>query len=288
MLAGGLYRSVRDRFRKAGLDTPELDARLLVSAALDIPVSALVLQDQDPVEAPQQALAESYARKRLEGMPVGRILGERDFYGRRFLLNAATLEPRPDTETLVDAVLARSAQDDARLMCDIGTGSGAIAVTLLAERPACRMVGVDLSLKALECAVQNAELHHVADRFLPVCANYTSALKPAAVGSCGGQLDWVISNPPYIRTSLLAQLSREVIQHDPVLALDGGDSGLTAYECIVEDAADLLDAGGRIALEIGFDQAGELKKQLRHHGFGEIEIIKDLSGNDRVALARRL
>lgn len=281
MTIGRLYRSVRDRFRAAGLPTPDLDAKLLVSAALEVEVCTLVLREHEDADPAAAELADAYARKRLDGTPVGRILGEREFYGRRFLLNAATLEPRPDTETLIDAVLARCAPDEALTICDIGTGTGAIAVTLLAELPRARMIAVDLSKEALFCACRNAELHGVSDRFLPICADYASALRPE------GGFDWVVSNPPYIRTAVLQELSREVIQHDPMLALDGGENGLSAYLRIVADAVHLLRSGGGIALEIGFDQGEDLKKQLRHHGFGAIEIIKDLSGNDRVATARK-
>lgn len=288
MEIGRLYRSVRDRFREAGLETPDLDARLLVSAALDLPVSSLLLQEHERSDEASVGLANSYAEKRLAGMPVGRILGEREFYGRRFLLNAATLEPRPDTETLIDAVLARCDPKSAPVLCDIGTGTGAIAVTLLAELPLSRMVAVDLAPEALHCARLNAEQHHVTDRLLPVCADYTSALRPAAGKAEWAGFDWVVSNPPYIRTAVLQELSREVVQHDPGLALDGGKDGLEAYRIIVADAAHLLRKEGRIALEIGFDQAVDLKNQLRHHGFGAIEIIKDLSGNDRVVLAQKL
>jgi release factor glutamine methyltransferase len=280
MLTGQLYRQVRDRFRKARLTTPELDAKLLVCGALQISVSDLVLNEQDVVADGEVVRVQVYADKRLSGMPVGRILGEREFFGRRFLLNAATLEPRPDTEILVDAVLERFDPKRPGLMCDIGTGTGAIAISLLAEIPACQMIAVDLSEEALLCATRNAELHHVQERFFPVCADYLSAL--------GSGLDWVISNPPYIRTAVLAELSAEVIHHDPKLALDGGEDGLSAYDQIVTDAKKLLRPDGMIAMEIGYDQAGDLKKQLRHHGFGEIEIIKDLSGNDRVTIARKI
>lgn len=279
MRIGQLYRLVRDRFRQAGLATPDLDARLLVSAALSLQVSDLVLREEEDVAEENADRAKAYETLRLDGMPVGRILGERDFYGRKFTLNAATLEPRPDTETLVDAVLARVEPQETGVMCDIGTGSGAIAVSLLAERPGYRVIAVDLSEEALQCAQRNAALNAVKDRFYPVCADYTSCL--------GSGMDWVVSNPPYIRSSVLAGLDREVNQHDPILALDGGDSGLEAYLRIVADAAVLLRPGGGIALEIGYDQADDLKKQLRHHGFVAIEIIKDLSGNDRVALARK-
>jgi release factor glutamine methyltransferase len=278
---GQLYRSVRDRFRLAGLPTPDLDARLLVSAALGLPLSELVFREHEEAASDAITLAEAHAHKRLAGMPVGRILGEREFYGRRFLLNQATLEPRPDTETLIDAVLERCTAEEAPVMCDIGTGTGAIAITLLAELPRSRMIAVDLSEQALECTAGNAALHGVGERLLTVRADYTSALRPEE------GFDWVVSNPPYIRTAVLAELSREVIHHDPELALDGGEDGLTAYVRILTDAEKLLRSGGWIALEIGFDQGVDLKKQLRHHGFVEIEIIKDLAGNDRVVVARK-
>jgi release factor glutamine methyltransferase len=278
---GELYRSVRDRFRAAGLPSPDLDAKLLVGAALGLDVSGLVLRENDDADTVGAGFAEAHAQKRLAGMPVGRILGEREFYGRRFLLNPATLEPRPDTETLIEAVLDRSGPEADLTICDIGTGTGAIAVTLLAELPRSRMVAVDLSEEALGCALRNAELHGASDRLLAVRADYTSALRP------DGSFDWVVSNPPYIRTAVLRELSREVIHHDPKLALDGGEDGLTAYVRIVADAVHLLRSGGGIALEIGFDQGEDVKKQLRHHGFGAIEIIRDLSGNDRVAVARK-
>ncbi len=287
MLTGQLYRQVRDRFREEGLETPDLDARVLVSAALGLSMSDLVLRDRDSVPAEHLARALAFADRRLEGMPPGRILGERDFYGRRFLLNAATLEPRPDTETLVDAVLERTDADAACTLCDIGTGSGVIAVSLLAELPKCHAIAVDLSEEALDCAVRNAELNNVGVRFLAVCGDYGAALRPAGDRRDGSGLDWVVSNPPYIRTADLGDLSKEVRAHDPALALDGGASGLEAYIRIVAQARDVLRPGGRIALEFGWDQAGELEKLLQSHDFDAIEVIRDLAGNERVATARR-
>ena len=285
MQVGQLYRQVRDRFRQAELQTPDLDAKLLVSTALKMSVSELVLKELDDVLHDGCEKVQAYADQRLAGRPVGRILGEREFYGRRFVLNAATLEPRPDTEILVDTVLQRSDPERAYLMCDVGTGTGAIAVTLLAELPKSRMIAIDLSETALICAFENAALHKVQGRFYPLCADYLSALDRRIPGEIECGLDWVISNPPYIRTSVLSELSDEVIHHDPKLALDGGENGLVAYIRIVEEAHRLLRPGGQIAFEIGFDQADDVKKQLRHHGFVAIEIIKDLSGNDRVVVA---
>lgn len=275
-----LYRQVRDQFRSADLETPDLDAKLLVSAALGTTVSNLLLMDLDEAPEASALKALEFSTERLGGMPVGRILGEREFYGRSFKLNHATLEPRPDTETLIDTVLRQCNPDQPLKMCDIGTGTGAIAVTLLAELPKAQMVAVDISTDALECAAANAKSNGVGDRFLPVRADYADPLQEG--------FDWVVSNPPYIRTQVLDELSAEVTKHDPNLALDGGADGLDAYRRIVARAAVILVPGGRIALEIGYDQASELKNQLRHHGFEAIDIIQDLGGRDRVATARRV
>ncbi len=275
-----LYRQVRDQFRSADLETPDLDAKLLVSAALGTTVSNLLLMELDEAPEASAQRALEYSKERLGGMPVGRILGEREFYGLSFKLNHATLEPRPDTETLIDAVLRQCDPDQPLKMCDIGTGTGAIAVTLLDELPKAQMVAVDISADALECAAANAKSNGVGDRFLPVRADYADPLQEG--------FDWVVSNPPYIRTQVLDELSAEVTKHDPNLALDGGADGLDAYRRIVARAAVILVPGGRIALEIGYDQAGELKNQLRHHGFEAIDIIQDLGGRDRVATARRV
>ncbi|WP_306141849.1 peptide chain release factor N(5)-glutamine methyltransferase [Roseibium sp. MMSF_3412] len=282
MQAGRLYRQIRDRFRGAEISDPELDAKLLVSTLLGIGLSDLLLNDAQEVDAAQVREIEEKAVLRMGGMPLGRILGEREFYGRRFLLNSATLEPRPDTETLIDAVLSRTAGDAPVTIWDIGTGSGAIAVTLLAERPRGRAIAIDLSEDALACAVNNARLHSVEDRFHPICADYLAAMD---LDRTEGP-DWIVSNPPYICSRVLEELSPEVIDHDPRLALDGGENGLNAYAALVPQAAGLLRSGARIALEIGYDQAASVEKLLRQHDLGEIEIIKDLAGNDRVALAR--
>lgn len=283
MQIGDLYRQVRNRFRAANIPAAEQDAKVLVCSALNLTISELILNEATEAGKDAVQRVNAKADRRLEGMPVGRILGEREFYGRRFLLNAAALEPRPDTEVLIDAVLQRAAPEEPVMILDVGTGSGAIAVSLLAELPLSRTIAIDISEKALECATGNARLHNVSERFHPLCADYLSAFGKDRDGGP----DWIVSNPPYIRTGELQDLAPEVSRHDPLLALDGGESGLDAYGKIVTEAARILAPGARIALEIGYDQAVAIEKQLRHHGFGAIEIIKDLAGHDRVILAQR-
>lgn len=272
---GTLYRLLRDQFRAADVPTPELDARILVAAALGIEPGALLLDQDLAVSADAVALAARYGECRLSGAPVGRILGQREFFGLGLELSIGTLEPRPDTEILVEAVLARIA-DRALRLADLGTGTGAILLALLAHLPQAQGLAVDLSMDALLTARRNAVRHGLSDRVLFLCADYAAAL--------AGGLDVIVSNPPYISHPELADLAPEVILHDPVLALDGGADGLDAYRRIVPEAADLLARGGLLALEIGAAQGAPVASLLRDHHFQEVEILQDLSGLDRVVL----
>ncbi|WP_346892340.1 peptide chain release factor N(5)-glutamine methyltransferase [uncultured Roseibium sp.] len=279
MKTGALVREIRDRFRDNGLETADLDARLLVADALGLDVSAVILHSDDEALAEACDKARGSCEKRLSGMPVGRILGHREFWGLEFGLNAETLEPRPDTETLVEAVLDRTQADKRFVFADIGTGTGAIAIALLSERTNGLGVAVDISEKALQCAAENAARIGVANRLLCVRGDYCAAL--------GRGFDWIISNPPYIASAVVEGLGREVRDHDPRRALDGGIDGLDAYRSIIGQAENCLSVNGRIALEIGFDQADSVASLLGEYGFFAIEIIQDLGGNDRVLVAKR-
>jgi len=278
LTVGELYRSVRDRFRAAGLVTADLDARVLVAHAAGLTPMELFLREDDSLAGQTRETAEEFAASRLSGIPVGRLVGEREFFGLSFRLNPATLEPRPDTETLVEAVLSRTLADDAFTFADLGTGTGAIAVSILVNRQAARGVAVDLSEMALECACGNAQRHGVGSRLALVRSDYAASLASG--------FDWVVSNPPYIATGVIAGLDESVRNHDPFLALDGGEDGLDAYRIIARQARGVLKPGGTIALEIGFDQAESVPDLLAGSGYKGIEITTDLSGNPRVVLAR--
>lgn len=276
---GTLSREIRDLFRSHGIETADLDARLLVAAALGLNVSDVILHSAD--EVPEQACeqARAHAEKRLSGMPVGRILGSREFWGLEFALNDETLEPRPDTETLVEAVLSRCPAESRFLFADIGTGTGAIGVSVLKERNKAVCLATDIAEEALVCARANADSHDVTGRFLAVCADYGAPL--------GAGLDWIVSNPPYIRSEVVDGLDREVADHDPRRALDGGRDGLVAYRAIIDCARRCLRQNGRIAVEIGFDQGEAVSALMSAAGFLDIEIIQDLAGNDRVVVAKQ-
>jgi release factor glutamine methyltransferase len=264
--------------RQAGIATPELDARLLLCHAAGLSHEAFIAKARDGV-CPEAAtrLAGLIAR-RLKREPVSRILGVREFYGREFLVDRHALDPRPDTETLIEAALdlvGRAASRESPLkLLDLGTGTGCILITLLAEMPHARAVGTDISGAALKLAAANADRLGVADRATFVAANWLDGVE--------GSFDLILSNPPYIASAQITNLAREVAAHDPRLALDGGPDGLDAYRRIAALAGQVLAPAGRILVEIGPDQAAAVADILGAAGFS-----LDREGNVRVDLAGR-
>jgi release factor glutamine methyltransferase len=266
----------------AGDATPALDARLLVAAVLGVAPERLVLADDRALSQSELDAIERSVARRLAGEPVARIVGVKEFWGLDFHLADATLVPRPDTETLVEVALAwidRQGRRDAPLrLVDIGTGSGAILVALLSELPNAVGVGIDLSEEAARMARENA------DRL--GCGSRSQFVRGRWAESCG-PFEVVVSNPPYIASRVIETLEREVKDHDPMLALDGGADGLDAYREILGDLDRVLAPHGAAFLEIGFDQAAALAV-LAHETRFEASVHRDLAGQDRiVALSRR-
>jgi release factor glutamine methyltransferase len=218
------------------------------------------------------AIARREARE-----PVSRILGEREFHGRPFRVTPDTLDPRPDTETLVQMALALMPKT-ARFL-ELGAGTGAVAVTLLAERPECFGVATDISAAALAVARGNAERHGVADRL--------RLLEGSWFEPVSGVFDIIVSNPPYIPAGDIAGLSPDVRSFDPRLALDGGADGLDAYRAIAAGAADRLVPGGHVAVEIGAGQAAEVAAIFLLAGFLPAGQHLDLGGHVRCLAFQR-
>lgn len=244
------------RFRAAGLETPLADARLLLSHALAVDRLALHTDPRAQVSDADVQLIESYACRHLAHKPVSRIVGERWFYGRPFRVTPATLDPRPDTETIIDAVKTLFAENgrQPRRILDIGTGTGCILLTLLAEFPEAVGLGTDISAEALAVARQNA-----AD--LGLIARSTFA-EGADFGPASVRFDLIVSNPPYIPSAAIAHLDPEVRDFDPLAALDGGPDGLAIYRRIAEQYSRYL-SGGWIVLEVGHDQAAAVADLFR-------------------------
>lgn len=283
MTRSALIKELSARFERAHLPQPRDDARTLVCGLLDLELTDLVLEGEQIVSGRDVARLFDAALRRCAHEPVHRILGRRGFYGREFVLSAETLEPRPDTETLVSAVLqlARSviAGGGRCRIVDLGTGSGVIALTLLGELPETDATGTDISQDALATARRNAERLGVAERFSTACGHWFDAVE--------GEFDLVVSNPPYIRRDVVATLDPDVRGFDPVAALDGGPDGLDAYRSIAAGAGSHLTPGGRIAVETGYDQQTAVEAIFQDCGFGCLERVRDFGGNDRVLIFGR-
>jgi release factor glutamine methyltransferase len=250
---GAARRQLALEFRRRGLDTPELDARLLIGRALDLDHAALAAQSDRVLTNAEADAVSLLARRRLAREPVARILGRKEFWGLPLRLNADTLVPRPETETVVEAAL--SALSDNGLgaradigsrvprIADLGTGSGALLLALLSELPAARGVGTDISTGALACARDNAAALGLAGRACFVACDYAAALN--------GPFDLIVANPPYVVHDDIATLPPEVRDFDPPRALDGGRDGLAAYRAIAAEAARLLAGDGVLVVELG-------------------------------------
>ena len=240
-----------------------LDARILVAHALGIDANAVVLADERVADPAAERHADSYAERRIAGEPVGRIIGEREFWSLPLLLSPETLEPRPDTETVVSAALGWIDRDRRRdqplAILDLGTGTGAILLALLSELPGASGIGVDLSPGAVRTAAGNAGRLGLGDRAQFVAGDWAAPL--------GRQFDLVVSNPPYIAAAEIAALPVEVRAHDPHLALDGGPDGLRAYREIINDLNRLIGPAGRCFIEVGAGQADAVARIGSSKGF---------------------
>lgn len=270
---------MRDRFRAAGLDNAELDARILAQRIFHLDAMTLVRREREPISPEWAAELDTAADRRLAGEPVSRILGEREFWGLTFTLNEATLDPRPETELLVGEAIAFLGKKKSPRLVDLGTGSGIIAISVLSAVPQARASASDISEKALEGAKANAARNGVTDRVTFYHGSWWQAVPHTEL------FDVIASNPPYIQSDEVPELQREVRLFDPKPALDGGWDGLEAYRAIAAGASRRLAPGGRILLEIGATQGESVSRILARAGFGFIEVQKDLAGLDRLVLA---
>jgi len=277
-------RALAAQLRSAQLEEAELDARILLGAALGLDLTGLVAQAARLLAEAETSRLAQYAGRRIAGEPVARILGSREFWGLPFRLSEATLVPRPDTETVVELALEifreRQASHQLRI-ADIGTGSGAILLALLHDIPGAFGVGTDLSLTALKTARDNAAALGLADRASFVACSYAAALR--------GPFDLVVSNPPYIPSAEIPKLSIEVREHDPHLALDGGNDGYDAYRALIPQAAERLAPGGALIVEVGQGQARNIETLMTAAALVVDRPPKaDLAGIPRAVSARKM
>ncbi|MEM6464297.1 MAG: peptide chain release factor N(5)-glutamine methyltransferase [Pseudomonadota bacterium] len=277
---GALVGELGNRFRAAGLPQPQLEARTLVLGVLDVGLSELLMRSDCDISDEDVARVRAAGDRRCRREPVHRILGRRSFYDLDLVLSPETLEPRPDTETLVDAALPIVHEVTARKgycrIADLGTGSGAICLALLSKADEATGLGTDICEEALETAKRNAERNGLASRF--------SVRRGRWIDALDGSYDLIVSNPPYIPTAEIAILAPEVRDFDPHAALDGGDDGLDSFRTISAGVGRHLAPDGHIAVETGFDQQDAVVALFRRNGFDCIKRATDLGGNDRVAV----
>lgn len=278
-------RALTMRLKSAGLDCAELDARLLAGAAVDLDLTGLIASGARRLAAAEAEQLEDLARRRIEGEPVARILGRKEFWGLPLRLSAETLVPRPDTETVVELaldMLQAALRSDACLrIVDIGTGSGAILLALLSELPEALGVGTDISVAALATARCNAAGLGLAQRAGFVACDFAVALS--------GPFHLIVSNPPYIRSADIAGLANDVRRYDPHRALDGGADGLDAYRALIPQAARLLTPGGVLVVEAGHGQADEIERLMTAAGLASEQPPRaDLAGIPRAVGGRKM
>lgn len=280
-----------------GFATATLDAKLLVGHALGFDVLQLATRESELVSTLLASSAADLMQRRLTGESVARIIGHKEFYGLEFALNEATLEPRPDTELLVDLAL-KALPEDGRFV-DLGTGSGCIPISVLANRPDASGVASDINPRALEMARANAEHNGVSGRLELRQGDWFGALAPLPIPPREGEgvassvgperrFDLILSNPPYISSEVVETLSPEVKDFDPRLALDGGPDGLGPYRIIAAEAGAWLKPGGQVLVEIGYDQGVAVSNLFAAAGFSRITVEKDLAGLDRVVSAHHI
>jgi release factor glutamine methyltransferase len=268
------------RLRTAGVEGPRRDARLLLGAALGAGPELAIAHPGRRLDGPERARFERMIARRAAREPVSRILGRRGFWSLEFKITPDTLDPRPDSETLVEAVLAQIDDHAAPLsILDLGTGSGCLLLALLAELPAARGLGVDISEAALEVARENA-------RFLGLSARARFERRDWAMG-LGGFWQAIVSNPPYIKETEIEGLAPEVARYDPKLALTAGPDGLDAYRALLPQAVQMLDRGGVLALEVGEGQQDAVEALLVATGLRPLIWSRDLAGIERCLVATR-
>ncbi len=273
-------RDATAALKAAGCDSPRLDAVLLLAETTGLSPDRVRIETDTKITPEAAARFAALLERRIARQPMAQILGRREFWSLTFSVTPDVLDPRPDSETLVAAVLAHVTDRQAKLrLLDFGTGSGCLLLSLLHELPQASGLGIDRSAAALAVARGNAASLHL---------DHRAAFQPGDWGAgLAGPFDIVISNPPYIESAAIATLEPEVARHEPPGALDGGTDGLDAYRRLIPDAASLLTPGGLVALEIGQGQEAAVAALLEQGGFGAVALETDLSGSIRALLARK-
>jgi release factor glutamine methyltransferase len=269
------WQAAKARLERAGLAGPVIDARLLVEAAAEATRADIVGDPYRALTPAQERTLEDYLARRERREPVSHILGRKGFWKIMLQVTPDVLTPRPDTETVVEYALRDFPEQAPWQVLDLGVGSGAILLSILAERPAAKGLGIDVSEEALAVARENAANLGLAGRLALLRGDWTEGLAPES-------FDLVVSNPPYIASQVIETLEPEVRDHEPRLALEGGPDGLAHYRTLAPEILRVLRPGGRFAVEIGYDQKAAVEALFRDAGAVGVTTIPDLANRDRV------
>ena len=274
------WTAARDRLKAAGVDTPVIDARLLLEAAAGATRADLLNDPHRELTDEQAQALDAHVVRRERREPIAHILGRKGFWSVMLSVGPGVLTPRPDTELVVILALERLAAAARARVLDLGVGSGAILLAVLAERPAARGLGVDISEEALAVARENASNLGLAPRAALLRGDWTMGLEDDG-------LDLVVANPPYIPTAEIMTLDPEVRQFEPLAALDGGPDGLEAFRRLAPEVLRVLKPGASFVVEIGHDQGAAVTELFRLAGAADLELRQDLGGHDRVVAGRK-
>ncbi|GGL28298.1 peptide chain release factor N(5)-glutamine methyltransferase [Caulobacter rhizosphaerae] len=269
------WNAAKDRLKNVQIDQPAIDARLLLEVAADVTRTDIITDPYRVLTEAQMATLDDFLNRRARREPVSHIIGRKGFWKILLQVNKHVLTPRPETEVIVDEVLKAFPEQMPFNMLDLGVGSGTILLAVLAERPAAKGLGIDVSEEALAVARENAANLDLAGRTALLRGDWTNGLGDDS-------FDLVVSNPPYIATEVIETLEPEVRDHEPRLALDGGPDGLDAYRVLAGEILRVLKPGAMFAVEIGYDQSQAVEDLFRQAGAQNVRTIKDLSVNDRV------
>ena len=276
---GRVVRWAADDFRARGMENPRLEAELMLAHALAIERMRVIVEPERPLAPDELARYRDFIRRRRKGEPVAYIRGQKEFYGRVFQVDARVIVPRPDTETLVETALRRTAQAKVGgRYLDLCTGSGCVAITLARERMTCQVFGVDLSNDALAVARQNSVRLGATTQVAWLGGDLFASLPD----NCRGRFDLITANPPYIPLGELDALAPDIRDFEPRLALVGGADGLDVTRRIIAEAPRWLRPGGALAIEIGTEQASEVARLFGEAGLGATVVDKDYGARDRV------
>ena len=262
------------KLSESGIEGSARDARILTAYALQIPISELSLKINEQVSGKITSKLEKLILRRINREPISKILGRRDFWGRTFSINENVLDPRGDTEKLIDFVIEKPVKS----VLELGTGSGAIAVTLACEWKEVHVTATDISEDAISMAKINTEKFNVQNKIHFLKSDWFETVR--------GSFDLIISNPPYIGLVEKDKIAAEVIKYDPEIALFAGSDGMEAYKKIIPHLTKFLNPDGLVVLETGASQSNQVKNLMNAVGFADTKIVKDLSGKDRLVAAK--